>query len=80
MYIEELQYLNSSPDIFRVVKKRQISWTRHVTHMVEIKHILLSKNFQDLRSNISDQNFLNAQETFLQSVKTGCGPRQPHIQ
>ena len=59
MYIEELQYFNSSPDIFRVVKKGQIRWTRHVTHVVEIKNVLLSINFQDLRSDFSDQTFLN---------------------
>jgi hypothetical protein len=48
--------------------------------MVEVTHELLSKNFQNLRSNFSDQNFLNAQETFLQSDKAGCGARQPPIQ
>lgn len=55
-------------------------WKRHVAHMVEKKHVLLSKNFQDSRSNFSHQNFLNAQETFLQSVKRVCGARQPPIQ
>jgi len=80
MYSEELQNFNSSPDIFRVVKKRQISWARHVAHMVKIKHVLLSKIFQDPHSKFSDQNFLNAQETFIQSVKTGCGAGQPPIQ
>ena len=44
LHNEELKNFNSSPDIFRMIKQRQMRWTRHVAPTGKIKHILFEKH------------------------------------